>query len=187
MSAGEGLFEKILRAAALFESHGIPFALGGAFAYSYCGVPRQTTDIDFNVFVPDDRGEGVVELLGTIGARPLGPDWRTEVAKQGQVRLAWGGTFLDLFFAYHDFHDECRERARLVPFADRLMPVLSCEDLAVFKVLFDRPRDWVDIENMVRVQAGRFDAALVRKWITFFLGGDDARVARFDGIVAAAR
>ena len=47
------------------------------------------------------------------------------------------------------FHDEVAAGVRYVPFMDRTIPVLDCGALAGFKAMFDRTKDWADIEAMV--------------------------------------
>ncbi|MHB1846249.1 MAG: hypothetical protein ACYCWW_15610 [Deltaproteobacteria bacterium] len=42
---------------------GIPYAVGGALAYSFWGIPRATLDVDLNVFVRDERWEEVFSAL----------------------------------------------------------------------------------------------------------------------------
>ena len=56
--------------------------------------------------------------------------------------------------------------------------LLSCLDLAVFKVFFNRTKDWADLEAML--SAGSLDVPQVRAIIAQYMGGDDARVARLD-------
>jgi hypothetical protein len=46
--------------------------------------------------------------------------------------------------------------------------VLDCTALAVFKAMFDRPRDWVDIEAMVEARALDLDEA--RRWVSQMAG-----------------
>ena len=49
--------------------------------------------------------------------------------------------------------------------------MLAPEDLATFKVLFDRLQDWVDIENMV--DSGTLDLDAVICSVSELLGDDD--------------
>ena len=58
--------------------------------------------------------------------------------RDGQVRLWWDGTPLDLFLNTTDFHEEVSTRIRWEQFAERSIPFLSCNDLAVFKAFFNR-------------------------------------------------
>jgi hypothetical protein len=71
-----------------------------------------------------------------------------------------------------------------VPFASTRIPVLGPVELAVFKVMFDRTRDWADIEAMI--QAGTLDLDAVRVALTGLVGEDDERFARLDEAVRRA-
>ena len=51
----------------------------------------------------------------------------------------------------------------------------TCFDLAVFKVFFDRTRNWADLETME--QAGTLDIDRVRSTLMEYLGADDERLA----------
>jgi hypothetical protein len=91
---------------------------------------------------------------------------------------------VDLFFSYDALHDRCLERTRTVPFGeDASIPILSAEDLAIFKVIFDRPKDWSDLAEMLFAQGPDFDAAYALDWLRRILAADDARLARFDELV----
>ena len=78
------------------------------------------------------------------------PEDRAAIALDGQARLDWEGSYLDVFFATMDLHLEMAERSRLVHFGPVDIPILSPEHLIVCKAVYDRPKDWLDIEEMVR-------------------------------------
>ena len=63
------------------------------------------------------------------------------------------------------------------------LPILSAEDLAIFKVLFDRPKDWVDVAEMLFAQGPAFDGAYATSWLRRILPRDDARLARFAALL----
>jgi hypothetical protein len=153
----------------------IPHAFGGAIALAYWTEdPRGTSDIDVNLFVPaEDPGralsalpEGVEQPAGTAEA----------IARDGQVRLWWEGTPVDLFFDYDPVHEEAARNRRTVPFEGVRIPVLGPVELAVFKVMFDRTRDWADIEAMA--ERGTLDFDAVRETLGRMLPGEDARLTR---------
>ena len=73
-------------------------------------------------------------------------------------------------------HAEVARRCRAVPFAGRTIRVLSAEDLAVFKAMFDRPKDWVDIASMHESNA--IDLGLAADRLADLLGHDDPRIPR---------
>jgi hypothetical protein len=147
----------------------IPHAIGGAIALGYCVLEaRATQDVDVNVFVAPSRARDVFAAL----PRPVALTGRDLEAaeRDGQVRLRWDATPIDLFFSVLPFHDYVARNIREVAFGDGTIPVLSCTALAVFKALFDRPRDWVDIEAMAEARAIDVDEALA--WVSEMAGPD---------------
>ena len=185
MPASDGTLpdEKIARIVDALEAAELPYALGGAIALTYWSEPRGTVDIDINIFLPDSEAGTAFTVLERLGVSIAKDEAAREVLEKGQIRLDWGGTFVDLFFAYDPFHDSCRERSVVVDFKGRPARVLSAEDLVVFKVIFNRPHDWVDIEKLVATQGSRFDHGYARTWLTAILGDDDSRLPRLAHLV----
>jgi len=181
------LDEKVLALDRALADAGLPHAFGGALALAYYATPRGTVDIDVNVFVRADRAERVLGALEGVGVPPGGAGTRAEIRERGQTRLRWEGTPIDLFFSYDALHDRCQERLRVVPFGvGASLPILSAEDLAVFKAIFDRPKDWSDLGEVLYAQGPQFDAAYVLGWLRRILNADDPRLERFEALVGAA-
>ena len=112
------------------------------------------------------------------------PEAVDAIARDGQARVMWDSTPLDLFFAYDAFHDAAALARRTVPFAATEIPILAVEHLVVCKVVFDRPKDWVDIDAIVA--AGTFvDVAEVLRWIGRTVGDDDPRYNRIASVLSA--
>jgi hypothetical protein len=160
------------------DDAGLPHAIGGAIALGYCTLePRGTRDLDINVFTGPEHARDVLTAL------PEGVEFSGVHLEQaeidGQVRLRWGSTPIDLFLSVLPFHDHVEANVRLVPFEGRTIPVLSCTALTVFKLLFARPRDWVDIEAMVQARAIDIDEA--KRWVVEVMGEDD-RVAKLEAL-----
>ncbi len=169
------LSEQIVALHHALERQRIPHAFGGALALAWCTQrARGTIDIDLNVFVPPDRA---TECLGTL---PPGIAWSgadvERIAADGQVRLWWDATPVDLFFSTTDFHEQAAERARTETFLGVEVPFLACRDLAVFKAFFDRTKHWADLEEMA--DAGTLDVEAVLGVLVHHLGGRDERVTR---------
>jgi len=102
------------------------------------------------------------------------------IARDGQIRLWWEGTPTDLFFDYAPIHDEAARNRRTVPFEGIRIPVLGPVELAVFKVMFDRTRDWADLEAMA--ERGTLDLEAVRARLEEMLDEGDARFARLGAL-----
>jgi len=157
------------------KSARIPHAIGGALALAYYAEPRATIDVDVNVFVTTDRWPAVREALAPLGV-DVAVDPR-EVGRDGQVRLWWDRNPVDLFFSYDPFHDEMRRAARRVPFNDGTIPILSPEHLAVCKAMFDRPKDWIDIEQIL-VATSPLDVGEIERWLQRMVGPEDPRLEK---------
>ena len=169
------LVERIVAVCDHLDRAGLPWALGGALALAYATEePRATRDIDVNVFVPATDAARVFASL-PAGVVYGAADVRA-AAHDDQVRLWWDDTPVDLFFAADPFHHEVARRCRSVPFAGRTIRVLGAEDLAVFKAMFDRPKDWVDIASMHESCA--LDLQVAADRLADLLGHDDARITR---------
>lgn len=153
------LTRKIVRLHEALGRAGVPHAFGGALALAYCTQdPRGTNDIDVNLFVGVEQAPAVLRAL----PRAIGYDDADlqRIQRDGQARLWWDTSPVDVFFNNHPFHERARRRSRVVPFAGIEIPVLDCTDLAVFKAFFARSKDFVDIETMVAAHAIDADDAL---------------------------
>jgi len=131
-----------------------------------------------------DEAEGVLAVLLPRGVAAAAPREEAALRRQAQLRVFWEHTPLDLFFAYDPLHDRCRERARRVPFGPGPeIPILSAEDLVVFKVLFDRPKDRRDIEEILFSLGDELDTTYVREWLARILPAD-TRMRRVEALAA---
>jgi len=161
----------------------IAHAFGGALALAYYAEPRTTIDIDINVFAAPTAYAAVEDALAPLGVDDIDP---VLVERDGQCRSWWGRTPIDLFFAYDEIHRAMRREARMVPFGEDRLPVLAPEHLLVCKVIFDRPKDWLDIEQML-VCVEDLDLAEIRMWLDRIVGSDDPRMQRLDALLESER
>ena len=169
------LAEKVLAIGSALDA--VPHAFGGALALAYYAEPRATVDIDVNVFVTAAHFADVAAPLGRLGVAMDDPAVVEVVRRDGQVRAFWDDTPVDLFFAYDAFHDAAAASRRLVPFSATNIWILAPEHLVVCKVVFDRPKDWVDIDAM-RELGTTLDGAEILRWVGRIAGDDDPRFAR---------
>jgi len=167
------------------EAADVAYAIGGAIAYGFWGVPRGTRDLDINLFVVADGGAAAIAALVGAGLEIDATAALRSGAERGDARGAYQGVPIDLFFVSIPLHESAARRTSEVPLLGSTIRILSAEDLTVFKLLFFRGKDIVDVERLVAVQGGRLDRAYVRDWLVDCVGADDVRVARWDAICAA--
>jgi hypothetical protein len=155
----------------------LPHAFGGALALAYYAEPRATIDIDVNVFVAPADYPTVERALARLGVSDHADP--KLVKRDGQCRLRWANTPIDLFFSYDALHDAMRHMTRNEPFGDTKIPILAPEHLLVCKTIFNRPKDWLDIEQML-LTVEELDTAEICSWLTRIIGTDDPRTERFE-------
>ena len=164
-----------------FATAKVPHAFGGALALAWCTKrARGTIDIDVNVFVSVDR-LGVVLAAMPDGVTITNVN-RADLERDGQTRLWWEKTPVDVFMNTTEFHEQAATRLRIHEVAGARVPFLGCTDLAVFQVFSDRTRDWADLEEMVA--AGSLDSERVLGVLALYLGLDDLRVAKLLALVS---
>ena len=175
------LADRILGVHRALQAAGLPHAFGGALALAWCTRrARGTIDIDVNIFVDASDQQRVLAAL-PAEVKVTSRD-RALLKRDGQVRVWWERTPLDLFLNTTEYHQEVAERVRSEVFAGERLPFLACLDVAVFKVFFNRTKDWADIEEMHA--AGTLDADRVAQIIAHHLGEDDERLANLAKVVA---
>jgi hypothetical protein len=154
---------------------GLAHAFGGALALAWCTQrARGTIDIDVNIFVSADRADDVLAALpGEVARTDVE---RRQLLEDGQARLWWDNTPIDVFLDTTPFHHETARRVRWETFGGRELPFLACRDVAVFKAFFDRTKDWADLEEMHA--AGTLDVEAVAGVLAHYLGAGDPRLAR---------
>jgi hypothetical protein len=171
------LEQRVMEIHRALDRGGIPHAFGGALALAYWILhPRGTADIDVNIFVPAAECGRALKALPDGVEQPDGTE--VETRREGQIRLWWEGTPVDLFFDYAPIHGDAARDRVVVPFLDGEIPVLGPVELAVFKAMFDRTKDWADIEAIIAAQ--RLDLEAVRQALCEMLGPDDYRIARLE-------
>ncbi len=176
-----GLPRKIVAVHRALRAAGFAHAFGGALALAWCTERGARHHRHRRERVrPRDRADDVVAAL------PRGvhatPEQLAALERDGQVRLFWDTTPVDLFLDTTEFHEQAAARARWEDFGGEQLPFLSCSDLAVFKAFFDRTKDWADLEEMAAI--GALDVDRVLGLLVRYLGPDDHRIERLSVTLA---
>jgi hypothetical protein len=176
------LVEKLFAIHDALTAASLPHAFGGAIALAYCvEEPRGTRDIDVNVFVDARRAGDVLAKLPQ-GVRTRKSDVEA-VARDGQGRLWWDDTPVDLFLNNLPLHRAVAAGVVWVPLAGRKIPVLDCASLAIFKAFFDRTKDWADLEAIALATPEDVEEAAAT--IADLVGEDDPACVRLTSLLAA--
>jgi hypothetical protein len=169
------LVEKLFAIHDSLTEAGLAHAFGGAIALAYCvEEPRGTRDLDVNIFVDASRAESVLASLPD-GVRVRKKDI-AKVVREGQARLDWDGTPIDVFLNNIPLHDAVAASVVWVSLEGRDIPVLDCASLVIFKAFFDRTKDWADIEAIAVATPEDIEDAAVT--IADLAGDDDPAVQK---------
>lgn len=140
-------------------------ALIGAFAASAWGTPRATQDIDWLADVPSAARPGLTEDFRKLG---YDAEWRTggqddpipELLRL-YPRNAYRGMRVDVLLALRAFDREALSRAAKVAVGKFRIPTICAEDLIAMKLSAGGYVDIMDVQGILRVQAGRLDGELL--------------------------
>lgn len=174
------------RIADAFEAGGIPYAIGGALALATWGFPRATNDVDIDVFVTPEELDEVLTILERIGCELDRQACIDSARQRGDFRARFERMRIDFFVPSIPFYQSAKARLREAPLGGAPARYLSPEDLAVFKMLFFRTKDLLDVERLVGFIGSGFDTSYVRSSLVEIVGEDDERVGRWDRLVGDA-
>ena len=172
-----------LEVVGLLEDLGIAYHLGGSYASSIHGVPRQTQDVDLVVDVDESSVADLLARLPDGYYRDL-ESAREAVRSRGSFNLVHlaSGVKLDLFVVGagpFDRQELSRSREVVLPSVpDRPLRVKSAEDTILRKLQWFRrggevsDRQWGDVRGILQSQGSALDFDYLDRWART-LGIDD--------------
>ena len=140
----------------LFERARLAFGLTGGYAVNVWGVPRVTFDV--NLLVACDAGplNAFLSLCQEEGFEVGEGVRRDAAAAILRIALHRGGrpTHIELYPAVTPLQVSALGRLTRAPalLGHEPLPVVTAADLILFKLLAHRPKDRVDIDNILAVQ-----------------------------------
>jgi predicted nucleotidyltransferase len=150
-----------------FREAGLRGAVIGGVAASLRGKPRLTHDVDALVLEGD--AETLLQTASRFGFTPRIPD-AAEFSRQTRVlllRFRPGDIDIDISLGALPFEDEVIERSTWVRVGNVRIRLASAEDLIIMKAVAGRPRDMMDIENVITANPD-LDVERIRRWVREF-------------------
>lgn len=142
----------------------------GGFAVRSWGVPRPTYDADLAVAA---EGEALARVLAALGAAgfEVPPEHEGHfvdrvgaMEKVKVTRFAAGSVWeVDLFVAKGAFFESAMARRRGRQVEGREVYVMAPEDVILLKLLANRRKDRLDVEEILKIQAD-LDLSHLRSW-----------------------
>ena len=154
----------------VFEELRLPYAIMGGIAVRAHGIPRPTYDVDFTLAVPRERLDELFSVIAHRGytiPEQYTRGWVDEVGGMPlvKVRLFLEGRTIDadIFIAETSFQREVIDRRIRTEVGGQTVHLVTAEDLILFKLVASRPRDLLDIQDILFTQ-GQLDETYLRRW-----------------------
>lgn len=154
----------------LFDEHRLPYAVMGGIAVRAYGVPRPTYDVDFTVAIERARLPRLYTAVRDAGytvPEPYESGWVDQVAGMPVVKFRFyeGGRAIDVdtFLAESDYQREVMSRRQRAEVEEMTTWLATAEDLILLKLSAHRPRDLVDVADVLFIH-GELDLAYMRVW-----------------------
>lgn len=159
----------------VLEELGISYHVGGSFASSIHGVPRQTRDLDLAVDLEIQHVRSLVSRLETdfyVDAEMI----RSAIRRRGSFNIVHltAGFKVDIFCRKNDFYGRSerkrRLRSRLLTDLPREVTVSSPEDTVLRKLQWYEiggqvsEQQWTDVLGVLRIQGERIDRDYLEYW-----------------------
>jgi hypothetical protein len=161
------------------EGARVPYAVGGAIAYGFHGPPRATNDVDLNVFLEPEELGPALDALAAAGATVDRSGSIESARRRGDFSIRFGGMRVDVFTPSIELSYSAASRTVNFELLGRPVRILSAEDLVLFKLLFFRPKDILDIERLLRFRGADLDRSYIDHWIVRMMGKDDERTVEW--------
>ena len=167
------------------EQLGVDYAIGGAVAMTMWCEPRATFDVDVTLFLDPKQPEYCLQVLRSIGCEIDTAANLATLRTHGFCRVLCRGRQVDVFLPTTEFYSFAKHRRHLMSLLGRDVQIWSAEVLSVFKLMFFREKDCLDLKRLWKAQGSRLDVDWVRKQIIALCGLHDPRLTEWDEIIAA--
>ena len=140
----------------------------GGIAVSLWGQPRTTYDIDAVIGISGSEAD---KFLLEASKQNFAYDKKKPVKiiqKSAFITLAYPlkthKIYIDLFLASDEYQKLALSRRKEINLSGRKIPVISAEDLILYKLLAGRTKDIDDVREIFASQKGKLDMKYIRKW-----------------------
>ncbi len=153
----------------LLDRFGNQGVIIGGVAASVLGTPRLTADVDAVLLLSISRLPELLEVAATLGLAPRMVD-AEQFARRNRVvllRHVESGINVDVSLGMLPFEEEVVARSSVYQIGDIELRLPTPEDLIVLKAVAHRPKDLLDITEILKSHPD-LDRARIERWVREF-------------------
>jgi hypothetical protein len=171
-----------LKVVGVLDSLGIPYLIGGSFASAIHGIARMTADTDLVADIQADQANAFAAALEEAFYLDLDAI-RDAIRQRGSFSMIHLQTMfkVEVFVMkgrpFDHIQMERRQRVSIAREPEQFACVATAEDNILAKLEYRlgdeaSERQWHDVQNVIKTQAGRLDLAYLREWAVALGIGD---------------
>ncbi len=154
----------------VFNAHGIPYAVMGGLAVRVYAIPRFTNDVDLTIAIQREELPELIDSLQSIDcevSQVYRDGWLDSVGGMPLFKADFYNESrsieIDLFVSETPFQHSLIDRRRAIKTPDGEIWFVSPEDLILLKLIASRPRDLVDVQDIL-FTLGELDRGYLDHW-----------------------
>jgi hypothetical protein len=153
----------------LLERFGNQGVVIGGVAASVLGTPRLTADVDVVLLLSVSRLPELLQVAAALGLVPRIVDAEQFARRNRMVLLRHmeSGVSVDVSLGMLPFEEEVVARSSMHQIGDIALRLPTPEDLIVLKAVAHRPKDLLDIAEVLRHHPD-LDRARIERWVREF-------------------
>ncbi len=170
MASVEQVEQALLNIIDVLDSEGIPYAVMGGLAVRVYSIPRATQDVDLTIQIKRDKLDHLRDALYEQGCSipPVyDSGWLDKVPGMPLFKvkrhIQEHSIDIDIFVAESPFQVEMLRRRQPLEISGRKVFLVSPEDLLLLKLVAGRPRDKIDVQDML-FTLGELDNDYLSAW-----------------------
>lgn len=146
----------------------IDFMFTGGISVSIWGNPRATYDIDGIIGISLLEAKN---FLGILSENRFSYDKKKPIKSIHDLSFITlkypyrkDKIYVDIFLAKNEYMKESLQRKKEIKFFDIKIPVISPEDLILYKLISGRNKDIEDVHDILFSQKDKLDIKYMKKW-----------------------
>lgn len=137
----------------LLAKHGVEYLVVGGYAVGFHGFPRYTGDLDIFVAISERNAAGLIAAFSDFGFSGLGIEESDFLEEEVVVEIGREPIKIQVLTGIDGVtFDACFRKKVMFEGGPIAIPFISLEDLIANKQAAPRPKDKIDLDELLRIR-----------------------------------